>query len=415
MKTQRFASIISVGFAFVIGAQAAARDPARTIDSSSAVLREFLGLSVKQIPAGMLADAHGVAIVPNVIKLGFVVGGQRGHGVVIVREKDGSWRAPTFMTLTGGSIGWQIGAQATDFVLVFKTQKSVDGLLGGKFTIGADAAAAAGPVGRRAGAATDSDLKAEIYTYSRTRGLFAGVSLDGSVIDIDDEANAAYYGVTRPGEAVQAPPEAAVALTQLVARLAANPELIDGTPAVSAEPLPTPALPRNSLEGPALGPAGAFPTQPVPATPGRALPGSLQPMPTRQLPVERSLIVPAPAATGEPVLDLTQPGPPMADAADVQRELARSARQLNVLVDRNWQRYLELPDEVYRDGKRPSAKELKAAMERFDRVAADPRYLPLSERPEFQATRDLLHVYLDALDARNSPKLALPPPPSGNR
>jgi hypothetical protein len=321
------------------------------------------------------------------------------------------------MTLTGGSIGWQIGAQATDFVLVFKTQKSVDGLLAGKFTIGADAAAAAGPVGRRAGAATDGELKAEIYTYSRTRGLFAGISLDGSVIDIDHDDNAAYYGVTRPGEAAPAPPEAAVALTQIVARLAANPELIDGSPGVSAEPLPTPALPRNSLEGPALGPANSIPGQPTLAAPsglpGNVLPGSAQPTVTR--PVERSLIVPAPAEAGQPVLDLTQPAVPLADAADVQRELARSARQLSVLVDRNWQRYLELPDEVYREGKRPSSKELKAAVDRFDRVAADPRYQPLAERPEFQATRDLLHVYLDTLDARNSPKLALPPPPNGNR
>jgi lipid-binding SYLF domain-containing protein len=396
MQKLRFAALAAAVSFLAIGAPAAARDPARTIDSSSAVLREFLDLSVKQIPAGMLADAHGVAIVPNVIKLGFVVGGQRGHGVVIVREKDGSWRAPTFMTLTGGSIGWQIGAQATDFVLVFKTQKSVDGLLAGKFTIGADAAAAAGPVGRRAGAATDGELKAEIYTYSRTRGLFAGISLDGSVIDIDHDDNAAYYGVTRPGEAAPAPPEAAVALTQIV---------------------PTPALPRNSLEGPALGPANSIPGQPTLAAPsglpGNVLPGSAQPTVTR--PVERSLIVPAPAEAGQPVLDLTQPAVPLADAADVQRELARSARQLSVLVDRNWQRYLELPDEVYREGKRPSSKELKAAVDRFDRVAADPRYQPLAERPEFQATRDLLHVYLDTLDARNSPKLALPPPPNGNR
>jgi hypothetical protein len=115
------------------------------------------------------------------------------------------------------------------------------------------------------------------------------------------------------------------------------------------------------------------------------------------------------------VLDLTQPAAPLADAADVQRELARSARQLHLLIDKNWQRYLELPDEVYREGKRPSAKELKAAADRFDKVAADPRYAALAERPEFQATQGLLHAYLDTLDARNSSKLPLPPPPSGNR
>ncbi|MEX2172981.1 MAG: lipid-binding SYLF domain-containing protein, partial [Pirellulaceae bacterium] len=189
-----------------------AKDPQQTVDSSATVLKEFLDLRVKGIPASLLAEAHGVAIVPGVIKVGLVVGGQRGRGVVIVREKEGLWRAPTFITLTGGSIGWQAGAQSTDVVLVFKTPKSVEGLLRGKFTIGADAAAAAGPVGRRAGASTDAQLSAEIYSYSRTRGLFAGVSLDGSVIEIDDGSNAEYYGVT-PGRPA---PESAVRRLALV-------------------------------------------------------------------------------------------------------------------------------------------------------------------------------------------------------
>src|SRR5205085_11303913 len=163
---------------------------------------------------------HAVAIIPDVIKLGFVVGGQRGHGVVIIRQADGSWRAPMFVTITGGSIGWQVGAQATDFMLVFKTQKSVEGLLRGKFTLGADAAIAAGPVGRRAVAATDAELKAEIYSYSRSRGLFAGVSLEGSALQVDDRANASYYGVTIPGGAAPAVPPSAEKLVQIIAALA---------------------------------------------------------------------------------------------------------------------------------------------------------------------------------------------------
>ena len=146
-----------------------ARKEEATIRASQEVLQQFLDLQIRQIPESLLAEAHGVAIIPDVIKLGFVVGGQRGHGVVIVRERNGSWRAPNFVTITGGSVGWQVGAQATDFVLIFKSQKSVDGLLRGKFTLGADAAIAAGPVGRRAGAATDAELKAEIYSYSRSQ------------------------------------------------------------------------------------------------------------------------------------------------------------------------------------------------------------------------------------------------------
>jgi lipid-binding SYLF domain-containing protein len=360
----------------------AARDPARTVDSAGNVLKEFLDLQVKGIPASLLAEAHGVAIVPDVIKVGLVLGGQRGKGLVIVRERDGSWRAPTFITLTGGSIGWQIGAQSTDFVLVFKTQKSVEGLLKGKFTIGADAAAAAGPVGRRAGASTDGELKAEIYTYSRTRGLFAGVSLDGSVIDIDEEMNAAYYGV--PADGAPVAPEAAIKLTQMIAQLAANPESIEGRPAPNAiVGEPTPARPRTEVielgtEGPTLSPA-----QPMPA-PLNALPG--------------------PAVAGQTL-----------DAESVRQELARSGRQLHAMLDRGWQRYLELPDDVYRAGKRPSAKELQAAAARYETVAGDPRYQSLVERPEFQATRDWLRVYSEALATPEPSKLALPPPPGGQR
>src|SRR4051794_4706759 len=164
----------------------------RTIAAAHEVLQQFQQLQISQIPESLLANVHAVAIIPDVVKLGFIVGGQRGHGVVIIRQADGSWRAPIFVTITGGSIGWQIGAQATDFMLVFKTQKTVEGLMRGTFTLGADAAIAAGPVGRRAAAATDAELKAEIYSYSRTRGLFAGVSLEGSALQVDDHANASY-------------------------------------------------------------------------------------------------------------------------------------------------------------------------------------------------------------------------------
>ena len=193
---------------------AAAKTEKRIVEDAKDVLEEFLNLRVKSIPASLLAEAHGVAIIPDVIKVGLVVGGQRGKGVVVVREKNGNWRAPTFITLTGGSIGWQAGAQSSDIVLVFKTQKSVDGLLQGKFTIGTDAAAAAGPVGRRVEAATDSQLRAEIYSYSRSRGLFAGVSIDGSSLQIDDEANAIYYGNGDNRE----PPRAAIQLMEQIAK-----------------------------------------------------------------------------------------------------------------------------------------------------------------------------------------------------
>ncbi|MDX2298741.1 MAG: lipid-binding SYLF domain-containing protein, partial [Xanthomonadaceae bacterium] len=117
-----------------------------------------------------------------------------GRGLVSVRQADGTWSNPSFISIAGGSFGFQFGVTSTDVVLVFRTRRGVDGIVNGKFTLGADAAVAAGPVGRTAQAATDGQLKAEIYSWSRSRGLFAGVALDGAVLSIDDKANEASYG-----------------------------------------------------------------------------------------------------------------------------------------------------------------------------------------------------------------------------
>lgn len=167
-----------------------------TVTSAGQSLAEIMSIPVNGIPASLLKDAQAVAIIPNVIKAGFVLGGRRGHGVVMLRDAQGGWANPLFITLTGGSIGWQIGVQSTDVFLVFKTRRSLDGFLRNrKFTLGADAAVAAGPVGRQAEAGTDVTLQAEILSYSRSRGLFAGVSLEGSVIEADSLSNAGYYRV----------------------------------------------------------------------------------------------------------------------------------------------------------------------------------------------------------------------------
>lgn len=203
-------------------AQPSANKEDAIVESAGVVLTEIMSVHVKSIPESMLADAEGVAIIPGVVKLGFVVGGRHGRGVVLVRDKNRAWTPPKFISLTGGSVGWQAGVQSTDVILVFKTRKSVEGLLDGKFTIGADASVAAGPVGRKAGAATDGKLKAEIYSYSRSRGLFAGVSLDGSVLRVDHRANNVYYGPPPPPGAPQDDPipQSAVKLMGTVAKYA---------------------------------------------------------------------------------------------------------------------------------------------------------------------------------------------------
>lgn len=164
-----------------------ARDAARVLD-------EIMQAPDRRVPDSLLHDAEAIAVIPDVIKAGLIVGGRHGRGLLSVRGRDGAWSNPTFISITGGSVGFQAGVQSTDVVLVFRTRRGVDGIVNGKFTLGADASVAAGPVGRSANSSTDAQLKAEIYSYSRSRGLFAGVALDGAVLSIDDEANAEVYG-----------------------------------------------------------------------------------------------------------------------------------------------------------------------------------------------------------------------------
>ena len=187
-------------------------NPQATVRMADDVLRESMSVPGR-IPEALLSDAQGVAIIPDVIKIGFVAAVRRGHGVVLVRDDNGAWTLPQFITLTGGSFGWQAGIQGTDVILVFTTRKSVQGLLNGKFTIGADAAVAAGPVGRNVAAATDARLKAEILSYSRSRGLFLGVSLDGSVIEMNPVARSTYHGAPAGQQPLRVP-ESALRLVQ---------------------------------------------------------------------------------------------------------------------------------------------------------------------------------------------------------
>jgi lipid-binding SYLF domain-containing protein len=162
--------------------------------TATRVLGEIMQAPDKAIPRDLLRDAYAIAVIPDVLKVGLVFGGRHGDGLIAVKSPDGTWSNPVFLSLTGGSVGFQAGVSSTDVVLVFRTRRGVDSIVNGKFTIGAEAHAAAGPVGRTLNASTDAAMQAEIYSYSRSRGLFAGVSLDGAALRIDDEADAAVYG-----------------------------------------------------------------------------------------------------------------------------------------------------------------------------------------------------------------------------
>ncbi len=157
------------------------------------MFNEIMSAPDKSIPNSVLGKAEGVAVFPGTIKGGFVIGAQHGRGILSARQTAGGWSAPAFMTITGGSIGAQIGAQAVDIVLVIMNRRGLQNLMRNEFKLGADAGVAAGPVGREASASTDVQMRAEILSYSRARGLFAGVNVNGSSIRADEDANQRFY------------------------------------------------------------------------------------------------------------------------------------------------------------------------------------------------------------------------------
>ncbi len=181
----------------------AADDLNRRVQAANDVLQDLQRIPEQAIPPNLLNRAYAVAVIPNVIKGGFIVGGSFGKGVLLVRRNDGAWSNPAFIKMANVGIGWQAGAQGADLVLVFKGRQGVDNIARGKFTLGGSASASAGPVGRTTGAMTDGEFKSEIYTYARSRGLFAGVSLDGGAITIDTTANTAWYGNSTDGAAAR--------------------------------------------------------------------------------------------------------------------------------------------------------------------------------------------------------------------
>jgi SH3 domain-containing YSC84-like protein 1 len=170
------------------------REAARHSAEAARVFDQIMGTREKSIPTDLLNSAEAVAVFPGVIKGGFIVGGRGGSGV-ISRRVQGGWSAPAFFDLGGGSIGLQIGVASTDYILLFMNEHAIDSLLGDKFEIGGEGSAAAGPVGRSASASTDAKMNAQILSYSRSKGAFAGLELKGVVIKPDNEDNKQVYGM----------------------------------------------------------------------------------------------------------------------------------------------------------------------------------------------------------------------------
>jgi SH3 domain-containing YSC84-like protein 1 len=196
-------------------------DTTKRLDAAADVLKEIMAAPDKGIPRDLLDKAACVVTVPNVKKGAFIVGAKYGRGFIMCRNTNGrGWSAPAGVKVEGGSVGFQIGGSETDVVMLLMNQSAIDKLLSSKFTVGADGSAAAGPVGRTASAQTDAQLHAELLTYSRTRGLFAGVSIDGATMRPDDDANKDMYGKEMSNRDivrgnVTSPPAAARLLAEL--------------------------------------------------------------------------------------------------------------------------------------------------------------------------------------------------------
>jgi lipid-binding SYLF domain-containing protein len=271
------ASCLSLLLALTVALPTTAAADSRTdqrLQESQRVFESFADLTEQSIPTWLLDRAYGVVVVPSVVKVALTIGGRGGKGVMAVRNPDGSWSLPTFVTLGGVNVGFQVGVQSTDVVLVLMSRQSVEGIAGGKVTLGADASVAAGPIGRASAAATDATFSAQVLSYSRNAGLFAGVALDGTVIAIDRRANESAYGISGvlasqilQGEVGNAPAAAkqfTAALTRATSRAsnapAAAPAATPATPAVAPEPDPAPA--------PSDEPARTYPMEdPAPGAP----------------------------------------------------------------------------------------------------------------------------------------------------
>lgn len=190
--------VIAIGSSFLLLAGMAwssdQSDIDKRIDKSAQVLNEIMSTPDKAIPDKVMRDAKCVAVIPSMVKVAVGFGGSHGKGVATCRTSNGGWSAPAPITMTGGSWGFQLGGQAVDVVMVIMNDQGMQHLLSSKFKLGADASAAAGPVGRDAGADTDWKMKAEVLTYSRARGIFAGIDLNGAAVTQDKDETRILYG-----------------------------------------------------------------------------------------------------------------------------------------------------------------------------------------------------------------------------
>lgn len=299
-------------FATAMGAAASDRRDADLdrIQTASTVLNQIMSAPDRAIPDEIMSGAKCIAIMPSMLKASFVFGANYGKGVATCRTKDG-WSSPAFFKLTGGSFGFQAGGQASDLVLIIRTDDGMQHMLQSKFKLGADASAAAGPVGRDAQAMTDLTLRAQVLTYSRSRGLFLGVSLSGGVIKQDQDDTTAFYGKDWTFYSLLngqvPPPKEAEVLLQTVEKYAPTPRP-KATPTSAAVTTPAPAPVVAEASQPAL--ASTPPAAPEVSTTPASAPATAESAPTTASPAA----VPA-ASTATPNTETPAAAPATATPA----------------------------------------------------------------------------------------------------
>lgn len=206
MKVLKFTGSLLLAAALFVAVPATAQEKEhKKIEDATTVVSDFSEMK-ESIPSELLAVTQGIIIVPKMINAGFVIGAKRGKGIAMIKKADGSWSNPVFVTLTGGSVGAQIGVQSVDLVLIFRNSKSLTSIKNSSFTLGGDLSVAAGPVGRSSSASTDYKLEAEVYSYSRSKGLFAGITLNGASLAVDAPANTSFYGKASTASTIFAAP-----------------------------------------------------------------------------------------------------------------------------------------------------------------------------------------------------------------
>ncbi|HET7873751.1 MAG TPA: lipid-binding SYLF domain-containing protein [Terriglobales bacterium] len=264
-------------FALIVCNLSLAESAAGRIESAATVLNEIMATPDKGIPEEILGSAKCVAVVPTLLKGGFVVGASHGRGVASCRLENG-WSAPAPFTMTGGSFGFQIGVQGVDLVMMIMNDRGMQSLLGSKFKLGVDASAAAGPVGRHAEGSTDWKMRAEVLTYSRAKGLFAGVTVHGSTITQDEDATKELYGRLVPFKTILtgavSTPAPAEPFVAAIRKAVGNTATASG-PQKSSVPVNPPPAPAQPV--PVAAPAPA-PSQPASGT-------EAQPTPTPAPPI----------------------------------------------------------------------------------------------------------------------------------